>query len=82
MDTFLKGEALAFRVFQLRACWLIARLRVDVGEVGNNVRIHSTAPDASHELSTEVSEWLRAMYEDAFEAVFGSWLGNYCCPFA
>lgn len=33
-------------------------------------------------ISLEVSEWLRSMYEDVFEQVFGSWLGNYSCPFS
>lgn len=31
--------------------------------------------------SADVTDWLRTMYEDIFEAVFGSWLGNYSCPF-
>lgn len=33
-------------------------------------------------ISLEVSDWLRSMYEDVFEQVFGSWLGNYSCPFS
>lgn len=47
-----------------------------------DVRGQSTATEAPPKLTQEISDWLRDMYEDAFEAVFGSWLGNYCCPFA
>jgi hypothetical protein len=45
---------------------------------------HGTpTPSASSSLiSLEVSDWLRSMYEDVFEQVFGSWLGNYSCPFS
>lgn len=32
--------------------------------------------------ASDSSDWLSAMYEGVFEAVFGSWLGNYSCPFA
>lgn len=32
-------------------------------------------------MSTDVADWLLTMYEEGFEAVFGSWLGNYSCPF-
>ncbi|KAJ5370433.1 uncharacterized protein N7496_006525 [Penicillium cataractarum] len=47
-------------------------------------RDHGTpTPSARSSLvSLEVSNWLRSMYEDVFEQVFGSWLGNYSCPFS
>lgn len=32
-------------------------------------------------MDTDIADWLQAMYEDVFEVVFGSWLGNYSCPF-
>ncbi|KAI2790116.1 hypothetical protein POX_d05621 [Penicillium oxalicum] len=45
---------------------------------------HGTpTPSARSSLtSLEVTDWLRSMYEDVFEQVFGSWLGNYSCPFS
>ncbi|KAJ5489289.1 hypothetical protein N7539_004179 [Penicillium diatomitis] len=33
-------------------------------------------------VSLDVTDWLRSMYEDVFEQVFGSWLGSYSCPFS
>ncbi|KAH8688706.1 hypothetical protein BGW36DRAFT_392055 [Talaromyces proteolyticus] len=32
-------------------------------------------------LSADHAEWLRGIYESIFEDVFGSWLGNYSCPY-
>lgn len=43
----------------------------------------SPACDRQTPLSTgdDTHEWLREIYEGIFEDVFGSWLGNYSCPY-
>ncbi|KAJ5160365.1 uncharacterized protein N7482_007369 [Penicillium canariense] len=53
----------------------------------DDVPLHSdhgtpTPSARSQIICREVADWLRLMYEDVFEQVFGSWLGNYSCPFA
>ncbi|KAJ5675152.1 uncharacterized protein N7477_005086 [Penicillium maclennaniae] len=42
----------------------------------------ATEPQIFSHTASDFSDWLSAMYEGVFEAVFGSWLGNYSCPFA
>ncbi|RAO66004.1 uncharacterized protein BHQ10_002016 [Talaromyces amestolkiae] len=32
-------------------------------------------------IADDTHEWLREIYEGIFEDVFGSWLGNYSCPY-
>ncbi|QGA17429.1 hypothetical protein EYB26_005100 [Talaromyces marneffei] len=46
---------------------------------------YSTRPSIERQnpVSTpgDTHEWLREIYEGIFEDVFGSWLGNYSCPY-
>ncbi|KFA50696.1 hypothetical protein S40293_04907 [Stachybotrys chartarum IBT 40293] len=49
--------------------------------------IHLSAPysipreDVSNLPSTIDVDWLQTLYREGFEAVFGSWMGRYSCPF-
>lgn len=54
----------------------------DEDSVDGNGRETRFPPDCLRSMSEDISDWLGNMYEDVFESVFGSWLGNYSCPFA
>jgi hypothetical protein len=55
--------------------------RAEEGAFNNDQCGHPTQSTPAPAVSTDVADWLYSMYEDVFEAVFGSKLGNYSCPF-
>ncbi|RHZ48569.1 uncharacterized protein CDV56_100084, partial [Aspergillus thermomutatus] len=58
--------------------FLVRDVRNGTGRVAS--RNEDTQPPVG--TTPDIENWLRAMYENVFEAVFGSWLGSYSCPFA
>jgi hypothetical protein len=38
-------------------------------------------PEESVNMENVDSRWLDTLYREGFEAVFGSWMGRYACPF-
>ncbi|KAH7176721.1 hypothetical protein EDB81DRAFT_864231 [Dactylonectria macrodidyma] len=43
---------------------------------------HLVLADAGPNILSDVdSKWLQGLYREGFEAVFGSWMGRYSCPF-
>ncbi|KAH7158276.1 hypothetical protein B0J13DRAFT_582082 [Dactylonectria estremocensis] len=43
---------------------------------------HLVLADAGPDILNELdSKWLQGLYREGFEAVFGSWMGRYSCPF-
>lgn len=38
-------------------------------------------PIREHILDIATSQWPRAIYNNAFDVIFGSWMGKFGCPF-
>jgi hypothetical protein len=40
------------------------------------------SPSGSDALASVNAEWLSSIYREGFEAIFGSWMGRYSCPYS
>ena len=59
----------------------VSPIRFTDGFTDNGLTEDSTPKSFTEEPTSIEAQWLPIIYRESFEAIFGSWMGKYSCPF-